>query len=280
MYKKYWLIACLCSLISCRKIPPKGILTEEKMRDVLVDLKLAKCSLPYREGQRDKPIQAEALYAYALRKNGTTESDFEKSNRYYTEHPQRYIDIMNAVLDSLTKLKSQVDQIVKTDEKTLKTQPPAGPQVTKPAATSPPIVPIPTQAPTTQAPATQPPTTQPSMQASPSNPIQPNAKRHSQLSQANPTNPSNQAIHAGQSKQPNPTQRKATQPTQSSQPNSTSPSKQPTNAIQSNQANSTSPSKQPNHPQPKHRQPNRQQANRQRPNQACWIRSFYRTVPG
>ena len=180
MYKKYWLIACLCSLISCRKILPKGILTEEKMRDVLVDLKLAKCSLPYREGQRDKPIQAEALYAYALRKNGTTESDFEKSNRYYTEHPQRYIDIMNAVLDSLTKLKSQIGQIVKTDEKTLKTQPPAGPQVTKPAATSPPIVPIPTQAPTTQ-----PPTTQPSSQA-----IQP----------SHPSNPFNQAIHAGQSK--------------------------------------------------------------------------------
>ncbi len=124
MYKKYLLIGCLWGLVSCREAPPQGILSKEKMRAVLVDLKLAKYALPYRDTQREKPVQPEAWYAYVFQKNGITPRDFEKSNRYYTEHPQLYIDIMRAVVDSLTKLKNRVDQRVKTHKNTLKIEPP------------------------------------------------------------------------------------------------------------------------------------------------------------
>lgn len=122
MYKKYLLICCLCSLISCAEKRPEDILSKEKMQDILVDLALAEHSLLHLSPPTgaEKPIRAVELYAYVFKKNGIMLSNFRKSNRYYTEHARDYVEIVKSVVDSLKSLKSQIDQRAKTHEKGLK----------------------------------------------------------------------------------------------------------------------------------------------------------------
>lgn len=125
MYRKGLLICCLWGLVGCGEQRPQGILSEQKMRDVWVDLNLAKSSLSHRSSLPSAAAQAErtaALYAYVFKKNGISQGDFEKSNRYYTEHPQRYVKIMKVVLDSIKGLKKEMDQRIQAQKRYSKAQ--------------------------------------------------------------------------------------------------------------------------------------------------------------
>ena len=122
MWRKYKLICCLGCLMGCAPASPKGVRSSREMRDVLIDLELASASIPYRHPQHpgDKPLRDVTLYAYVFQKNGLSERDFQRSNLYYSRHPQRYVEIMRSVVDSLKELKAQKERQARAQEKARK----------------------------------------------------------------------------------------------------------------------------------------------------------------
>lgn len=84
----FLLIGLLVSACSLDKTvnPPKDVLSQDKMVDVLYDLHLTDGLFTTRNFNRDKTMNAENGYSYVFKKHGITRQTFDKSMQFYTRH--------------------------------------------------------------------------------------------------------------------------------------------------------------------------------------------------
>lgn len=100
---RLWLVV-LALVFSCRSDkPPKGILSEPQMVQVLKQIYLAeenlnKISVPYDSMSRLMPYAKGKIYERA----GVSDSLFRASMQYYMAHPKRLEYIYTALVDSLS----------------------------------------------------------------------------------------------------------------------------------------------------------------------------------
>jgi|SRR5690606_8775348 hypothetical protein len=103
MHPRLWLIV-VALLCSCKdEKPPKGILTEPQMVEVLKHLylseeRLGKISVPYDSMTKLLPYVKGRIYEEA----GVSDSLFKASMQYYMAHPKRLEYIYTALVDSLS----------------------------------------------------------------------------------------------------------------------------------------------------------------------------------
>ncbi len=90
--------ALLVVFIGCR---PRGILSSNEMREVLVDLHKTDAMLQMAGiGMMDKE-QMQIYYAQVLQRHGITQAQFDSSLVWYTAHPQLFNKIYPKVLSEL-----------------------------------------------------------------------------------------------------------------------------------------------------------------------------------
>lgn len=97
---------------------PKGILTEEEITPVLVELHLAELLFTMRYTmQVTRANYVEDLYLTILKKYKLDRKVFEKSILYYGKHPEKYKPIYDEVLNRLNEMsvKSKISDSIKTN---------------------------------------------------------------------------------------------------------------------------------------------------------------------
>lgn len=103
MRKLYWLILPLFFTVACADKRPADILPQEKMREVMWDLLKASefvdGYVAIRDTAGNKTATAIALNNKIYELHKITKSQFDKSYRYYQDHPAQ----MKSILDSLGK---------------------------------------------------------------------------------------------------------------------------------------------------------------------------------
>jgi len=102
----------ILTLFSCFKEKiPEGILPEEKMVPLLVDLHLTEPihAQRFALGLPDSSAM-EDLYLSFLKKHKVNPKQFEKSVYYYGKHPDQYKEIYNKVLDRLSEMEVKIKQ--------------------------------------------------------------------------------------------------------------------------------------------------------------------------
>jgi hypothetical protein len=100
------------TLFSCFKEKvPKGVLPQEKMVPLLVDLHLTDplFAQRYTLGLKDSSAM-EDLYLSFLKKHKVSQRQFERSVFYYGKHPEQYKEIYNKVLERLNEMEIKVKQ--------------------------------------------------------------------------------------------------------------------------------------------------------------------------
>jgi len=104
MRKSLFFLLCVALLISCKdqnKLP-KGVLPQNKMRDVMWDMMNAgqyMSAYVLTKDSLDKIAESTKVYGQVLQLHAVTKEEFEKSYTYYREHPE----LMKTILDSLSK---------------------------------------------------------------------------------------------------------------------------------------------------------------------------------
>ncbi len=96
---------------------PEGILKENEMVPILLDMYIAEGKVSELKVKRDSALiifdvyEDKILDTYAL-----TDSIYTNSLRYYYDHPLKLESIYETVLDSLTLLEKRLDELKKENE--------------------------------------------------------------------------------------------------------------------------------------------------------------------
>ncbi len=103
------LFGVVAALILSGCFRPKGVLSRDKMTDVLVDMHktdalLAEKNIAY--GQYSKKAQ---YYNYIFKKHGITKAEFDSTLVWYTKNPIKFENMYEDVLKKLTVLQKDVD---------------------------------------------------------------------------------------------------------------------------------------------------------------------------
>jgi hypothetical protein len=115
---KLLIIPVLVMLLACnREGPilnsrPSGVLSKEKMIDLLVDINLAESAL--RVGLPAHNLPSDSLYQKSqfikvFEKNKVKPDDFDKSLNYYTEHVEELNEIYLEVINRLTVMEAGLE---------------------------------------------------------------------------------------------------------------------------------------------------------------------------
>ena len=87
---------------------PKGILTEDEIIPVLVEIHLAESIFTARYSmQVTRPNYLEDLYLSVLKKYNLDQKTFEKSVLYYGKHPDKYKPVYDEVLNRLLEMNAK-----------------------------------------------------------------------------------------------------------------------------------------------------------------------------
>lgn len=103
--RRGWLIAFVCLLmVSCgKKELPPGVLTQEQMAPIVIEIYLAEARLSGSLMPRDS---ASAIFKrheqVVLQKAGIADSTLRASYQYYLAHPEEFEKIYDVVIDSLS----------------------------------------------------------------------------------------------------------------------------------------------------------------------------------
>ena len=102
-WRKYLVIAMLIALIQCKEEQkPAGIMNEEEMVDLLVELYLAEAKISLTGIRRDSANKLFLPYEEAIiAARGITDSTLNKNYDYYFQHPDELEHILDAVMDTL-----------------------------------------------------------------------------------------------------------------------------------------------------------------------------------
>ena len=118
MFKKCILLFCVCSMaLSCYNYnepkKPEKLISEEQMTLVLIDLKLIGAVT----AKNKKVIDSANItpLKYIKDKYGIDSLQFEENNTYYSYHLDKYQNIFDKVKDSLSKLKTHYEALVKEE---------------------------------------------------------------------------------------------------------------------------------------------------------------------
>ncbi|MBX7107178.1 MAG: DUF4296 domain-containing protein [Chitinophagales bacterium] len=101
----------VCFFSACVAHPekvPSGILPEDKMIHILLDVHIAESSVNSR-GMTNQQLNqlVAAKYDTVMKKNGTTFRIFEESFNYYLRHPEQFEMIYQEIVNQLTALEGK-----------------------------------------------------------------------------------------------------------------------------------------------------------------------------
>jgi hypothetical protein len=97
------------------EVPPSDVLDRSKFTDVMVDVQLIEGMKIHKLGpKRAKSPDMEAMYANIFQKHEVDKESFEKTYDYYKARPDEMELIYEQVLDSLSKLDTEVKKIYNT----------------------------------------------------------------------------------------------------------------------------------------------------------------------
>jgi hypothetical protein len=103
--RKCLIILMAALAFSCSDNVPKGILTEEEITPILVELHLAEAIFSQRNSlEITRENYQEDLYLTILKKHKLDQKAFEASVLYYGKHPDKYKPIYDEVLNRLNEM--------------------------------------------------------------------------------------------------------------------------------------------------------------------------------
>lgn len=92
---------------------PSGVLSEDEMVDILVDINLAESALRVGNGQHNMPadsVYQKSQFLAVYEKNGTTPDAFRKSLEYYTQHIELLDKIYSDAIDRLQEMEIKMQE--------------------------------------------------------------------------------------------------------------------------------------------------------------------------
>jgi len=89
---------------------PKGVLSQSKMADVLVDMHKADAALVEKNLVYVRYSMKAPYYNFILKKHDITQAQFDSSLVWYTKNPQQFENVYTDVIDQLTKLQKDVNE--------------------------------------------------------------------------------------------------------------------------------------------------------------------------
>ena len=96
---------------------PEGILTEQQMVPILIDVYLAEGKVNELRLKRDSAITIFEVYEHKILETySVNDSTYTNSLRYYFEHPLKMESIYETVLDSLTLMEKRLEETKEEDE--------------------------------------------------------------------------------------------------------------------------------------------------------------------
>lgn len=105
MAKKLFLLTVILSLFSCGgddEAIPEGILNQEEMVGVMIDIRMAEGMIGSVNMSLDSSRQVyRAMEKRIFEKHGLDSASYVKSYNYYMLHPQLFLDVTDIVIDSL-----------------------------------------------------------------------------------------------------------------------------------------------------------------------------------
>ncbi len=88
-------------IVSCSKTP-EGVLSEKKMKDVMVDMQLAE-SMIINSKKYGSDAEKDALYQSVFRKHNIREADYDSSLVWYGHHLEVYMQVYDLVLAEINE---------------------------------------------------------------------------------------------------------------------------------------------------------------------------------
>lgn len=106
-----YLLICFIGFVSCKDDRPKGILSEDKMTAILIDIYLGEGKVTRLNLKRDSSLIVFKLYEQKIyEKHQVDREAYEKSMSYYYDHPDEMEVIYDAVMDSLNMKEQQLKE--------------------------------------------------------------------------------------------------------------------------------------------------------------------------
>lgn len=90
---------------------PENILTKNKMVEIMVQVHLAEAALNL--NLNDNKAGETKVYQDIFRKKNVSKNQYEESLKYYTEHPEKMVEIYDEVLNELSRMQAEVAGPVK-----------------------------------------------------------------------------------------------------------------------------------------------------------------------
>lgn len=88
--------------------PPKDIMKQDKMREVMIDVFLAETYVQDQMFSQDTAKnRAKELYTKILAKHNLTQEEYHKSLNFYTRHPDLYAQVLQPIIDSLSAMEAR-----------------------------------------------------------------------------------------------------------------------------------------------------------------------------
>ena len=100
-----WIFITAIGCNSSNQKLPEGILSEEKMVEVITDIQLVEAahkSIP--KNANEQKLMRDTSYVIVFNKHHTTAVEFDSSLRVYTKYPTIFGDIMEQVSENLNKM--------------------------------------------------------------------------------------------------------------------------------------------------------------------------------
>ena len=118
MYYRIVIVFFLLALGACGEADkvPKGVLTKEQMRDVLLDMTMADAYSNNNEDPRTplpdsvRRQRVKLYYRQILDLHHLTEPEFQKSYSFYESHPDRLKEVYDMMMDVATANREALDQ--------------------------------------------------------------------------------------------------------------------------------------------------------------------------
>jgi hypothetical protein len=91
---------------------PSGILSKDKMADLLVDINLAESAMRVGKDQHSSladSMYQKSMYLKVYEKNDVTPDEFRKSLDFYTKNIEDLNDIFTEVIDRLNSMQAEIE---------------------------------------------------------------------------------------------------------------------------------------------------------------------------
>lgn len=117
MRKLCFLIIISIAINACNFIEPKGVISEEKLTDLLVDLYLTDTQIQYSidtltTKRLNDTAYLKSKFSNVFENHGVTFSDFTKSINYYTLKLEKIDNIYKNVINKLSEIEAEEEKTV------------------------------------------------------------------------------------------------------------------------------------------------------------------------